>query len=864
MYQWLSDALQGPSTVITANRRLARVLRQEFARQQVQLDRSAWESPAIFSWQDWLAQTVQGATDQAELPARLNSHQSQLLWERCLQKEVGESAAGISSLVRLSRDAWQRMADWQVSIQEVARSAQSHDHRLFAAAAGRYLGILERESWVDDAGLGQLINRLLREGRTPRAGQVTFVGFDRARPLVSAIQEALTATGAEVRHAPERPTAARLELQCFESAEAEMRAAGAWARARLEDAPDESIAIIATSLEKQAQQAGHLVREGLVPGWQYAPASLAQAVNTSYGRKLGDYPAVSVALLLLNWLVRDVSSIELGHLLRTPMLGSASLGGRSRFELRLRQLPARRWTPAMVSSTFRGAGGGSAANEWLEMVAHLTTARRELQKRKRASPADWAIYIDEMLVACGWPGSDALSSFDFQLVNRWRDTLNDLARLDVISPSMDLKTAIRRLGVMATDAVFQPESDSSRVQLMGPLEASGAEFGAIWISGVTAANWPPAGNPSPLLARQLQRRFGMPDAEPSDTVDYAQNLLLHLGRAAPQVVCSYAKHEDDAEQSPSGLLAPLGPQSVTAQPDPGWHASLLATTGATVLAQETVPAMQEGERISGGAGVIQRQLNDPVSAFIAGRLGVAYLQAQAIGLPAPLRGNIIHDALHRLYIDTPSQRDIAAWSEEQLQSLISQAVDSAFGRHERNTDESLAQLLRLERTRIANLLREFVGVDGAREEFTIEAVEHQVSFAEADIQLQLRIDRIDRLNDGTLAILDYKTGAKRTLIDNTGQPKEIQLIAYALALDAAVSAVALVNVDSRAISFEGAGAGYAKSDDWETSLAAWKDLVRMACRAMSAGDVRINAAQGVQDARAFNLLTRYTELLRGD
>jgi len=863
MYQWLSDALQGPSTVITANRRLARVLRQEFARQQVQLKKGAWETPAIFSWQDWLLLTFQGATDQAELPARLNAHQSQLLWERCLQREIGDATAGISSLVRLSRDAWRRMADWQISIQDVARSAQSHDHRLFAAAAGRYLGILERESWVDDAGLGQLVHQLLIEGRTPSAGQVTFVGFDRASPLVGSVQEAITASGAEVRRAPERPLAERLELQCFESAEAEMRAAGAWARARLEDSPGDSIAIIATNLEQQAQQAGHLVREGLVPGWQYAPGTLAQAVNTSYGRKLGDYPAVSVALLLLNWLVRDLSSVELGHLLRTPLLGSDSLGGRSRFELRLRQLPARRWTPAMVSSTFRGADAGSAATEWLEMVAHLSTARRALQKKQRASPADWAIYIDETLVKCGWPGHDSLSSFDFQLVNRWRDTLNDLARLDVISPSMDLKTAVRRLGLMAADALFQPESDSSSVQLMGPLEASGAEFDAIWISGVTAANWPPAGNPSPLLARQLQRRFGMPDADPSDTVEYAQNLLLHLGRAARQVVCSYAKHEDDAEQSPSGLLAPLSSQAVVPQPDPGWHASLLATTGATVVSQEAAPAIQKGERISGGAGSIQRQLNDPASAFIAGRLGVPYLPVQATGLPAPLRGNIIHDALHRLYLGAPSQRDIAAWSDEQLQSLISKAIDSAFGRHERNNDESLAQLLRLERARIDNLLREFVRVDSEREEFAIAAVEHPVSFTEADVHLQLRIDRVDRLSDGTFAILDYKTGAKRTLIDSNGQPKEIQLIAYAMALDTAISAVALVNVDSRAISFEGAGRGYAKSDDWETSLAAWKDLVRSACRTMSAGDVRINAAQGVQDARPFNLLTRYTELLRG-
>ena len=60
MYEWLSDALQGPATVITANRRLARVLQQEYARRQVELEIDAWETPAILAWQDWLAVTVQG------------------------------------------------------------------------------------------------------------------------------------------------------------------------------------------------------------------------------------------------------------------------------------------------------------------------------------------------------------------------------------------------------------------------------------------------------------------------------------------------------------------------------------------------------------------------------------------------------------------------------------------------------------------------------------------------------------------------------------------------------------------------------------------------------------------------------------
>jgi len=860
MYEWLTDALQGPATVITANRRLARVLKDEYAQRQIEAGREAWASPAIYSWKDWLEARLLEATEQDKLPTRINSHQSQLLWERCLRKEFDEPRSGLAALVRLSRDTWQRLADWRVSIGEVARSAQTTDQKLFATVAGRYLGILQREHWVDDAGLGSLIDEMLRDGRATMKGRVTFVGFDRVRPVVSSIVEALGEMGCVVESAPSRSIAASVGLQSFDSADAEMRAAGAWAREQLAENPDCTIAIIVGNLEQVAERNARLLREGLVPGWQYAPADVARAVNVSYGRRLADYPAVSVAALLLQWLVRDLSAGEVSHLLRTSLLGATSTAGRSRLELRLRELPDRSWSPAMVSNALRGRDEDADSLQWLSVVASITKRRRELPSS--ASPAEWAVTIDEVLKAWQWPGAGTLSSVDFQLVNRWRELLNDLARLDLVSSAMTLRTAIRRIELMASDTVFQPESEDYAVQLMGPLEASGAEFDAIWIAGVNASHWPPAGNPSPLLSRRLQRQHNMPDADPDDTVAYARNLLLHLGSSASEVICSYPLTEDDAEQTPSDLLGGLSIEAQPAHSDPGWHASKLSQTGDTVEVDDAVPKILRGERVAGGAGTIQRQLADPFSAFVAGRLGVKHLPPQAIGLPPALRGNIIHDALCRLYADTPSRIDILAWADATLTARIEQSLSSAFARHERNTDAVLAELFRLERGRMTGLLRNFVSVDREREDFNIAFVEHEVDFAEADVSMQLRVDRIDRLPDDTLAILDYKTGAPRRFLTSDGQPREIQLIAYACALGGTVSAVALVNIDTRAVSFVGAGQTDTDEADWQQRLAGWKRLVENACKEMSDGDTRVNVAQGVKDARVFNLLSRYTELRR--
>jgi probable DNA repair protein len=855
MYDWLTDALAGNATVVTANRRLARVLQQEFAERQMASGKQAWASPRILSWPDWLDALLQEAGAQEDLPTRINHHHSALLWDRCLRKELQGDAAGIANLVRLARDSWQRLADWCVDIREVARHAQGVDQRGFAAAAGRYAGLLDHQAWFDDAGSAALVRELLDQGRISVAGDITFAGFDRNPPMFDRIKQSLERQGCDIREQAVA-TPASPALYAFDTSDAELRAAGSWARARLENEPRERIAVVVNNLERDADRLAGLVREGLLPGYRLSPQLPAEALNVSFGRKLLAYPAVSTGLLWLRWLVGDLQAIDIGHLMRSPLLGLAPIDGRARLELGLRALPDRAWSPAMVTAALRGKEKAPDAVDWLRRVAGLTRVRRDLPAT--ASPAEWALRFDEVLAAAGWPGKGSLNSDDFQLVNRWRALLNDLARMELVSSRMTKEKALNQLEGMAAETVFQPESDITRVQLLGPLEASGLEFDAVWLAGMTASEWPPHGNPSVLVSRRLQQEHGMPDAVPEDTVAYANRLLLRICAAAPVVVCSYPRTADDAEQSPSELLDIVAAERATPPPDPGWHAANWAGSVSLAIVDDRVPSVSKIERLTGGAGTLQNQLADPITAFIGGRLGVRVVDEQASGLPPLLRGNLVHDALYKLYFDKPSRDELTAWRD--LDERNARAVDFAFAKHERNTDAVLRKLLALERERVAGLLNEFIALDVARPTFRVAAVEQKLKLVEAGLEIKLRIDRIDQLPSGRVAIIDYKTGAEKKFLDSKGEPREIQLVAYACAVDEAVAALVLANVDSRAVGFHGAGEGFSDIEDWDERLAAWSDRVRGACQDIARGDVRISRRQSVEDARSLNLLTRFTEL----
>lgn len=855
MYGWLSRAGDEATHVVTASRRLARFLSNEYNLAQVEAGRLAWRTPVILAYGDWLATLYSTVQDDRDA-TRINAQQSRILWERVLRPHIRDPLINIGNLCRDAREAWQRIHEWRVPLSEIAGAARGVDQRIFAKAAADYQALLDANRWIDDATLpGALIVAIDSDAvALPQA--VSLAGFDRLTPAAEQLMDRLRERGISTETVA-TPAVRSAGLMPYESADAELRAAGAWARKELLEDPSRRVAIVVSGLEQDATRAGRFVREGFVPGWQYAGGAHAAAVNVSLGQRLASYPAIEVALLVLAWTSRELDGQEISILLRSPYLGLYPAPGRSRMELQLRDMPDRGWS---LGQHLRASPEESTdSRDWLARLSRLVELRKE--QPRAAAPSFWAQFANTVLDTVNWPGEHALDSADFQLVDRWRDLLNELARLELVVPEMSMSDAFAQLSAMAGESVFQPEVPGGVVQVMGPLEAAGMSFDRLWISGLTASQWPPPGRPLALVSRSLQREKGMPNAEPEDTIGYAERVLSRLIGSAETCVCSYAKSSADALQAPAALLDDMA----LVQPidDPGWHASALISHGnSRRVAKDRVPAVTENEKVRGGAGTLQWQITEPFSAFAYSRLGIGRLPSFVPGLTPRLRGNLVHAALHHLYEDRPTQDLIRAWNEDLLNEKVAAAIDKAFSNYERRVDHVLGQLLRLERARVARLLCDVVENDKQRQSFRVDAVEEQRDFECAGLALQLRIDRIDRYDDGSIAILDYKTGTTRRFLDANGDPRDFQVVVYAIAVPDSVSTLGLYNVDSRQTGLDASHRSAFDDDEWESQLRRWSETVARAAREFVAGDVRINAARSIADSRPLSLLSRIGELKR--
>jgi exodeoxyribonuclease-5 len=723
---------------------------------------------------------------------------------------------------------------------------------------------LSRNNWIDDDGLivelvRQLSDDPLQTSHS-RPASICMAGFDRISPALQALLELLKSSNVSITQASGNSSAGTIMTTSNFDQAAELRAAGAWARKQLLGDPDIRVAIICPELETNASQVLRLVREGFVPGWQVSSTQHRDAVDVSYGRPLADYPAIRVALMLLRWVHDGLRSREVSILLRSESIEAGSSADRCRLEQKLRRIPDRLWSPEDLLGVLSSSADDPGGNAWSKIVGNIAKTKKHY--REKASPAQWAERFDQVLTESGWPGARSPGSDEFQLLNRWRDLLNEFSGLQHVEPALGFAAAVARLTQLASDSIFQPEADHDVLPVLGVLEAAGMEFDKIWVSAFDTRHWPSSGNPLAFVSRQLQKDYGMPHATPQDTLEFSRHELKRLTHSASEVVLSWALFEGDVPLQVSPLLENLAVTGDANADDPGWYASTMSDSDLlNLVSEDPVPPVGNDEVVTGGAYTVQRQSSDPFSGFACGRLRVNDLQSFQAGLPARIRGSAIHSALSDLYSGHPSQIDLREWSESDWRKRAAQSARKSLRHLERSADTALLRIIEMERQRIEGIIFSLANEEKLRENFRVAMTEQMLEYSGHGIRLSLRVDRVDIMDDESALIIDYKTGTEKGLTNRNDELYDLQLMVYASALqkEYAIGGIGIVNLDTRKISFKTA----VKDEKWDERYARWGADTDAAIQAISRGDASVNMSLKSDQARPLSILSRIEELRRG-
>ena len=463
--------------------------------------------------------------------------------------------------------------------------------------------------------------------------------------------------------------------------------------------------------------------------------------DDSAGAPLGDTPAGRAMLLLAQVIAENAAPVPLIALLGHPAMGIGDaenpdraradwLDALRRFEDRLR---GPRPSPGL--GPLRVVAAKADVAEWWDGVA----ARLEpLMSGEEAPLADLLGDLARVLESfCGegiWAREDgrALGNFveDLRQQAQAAETVLDPGDLhDVLSDAME-RVAVR-----------PAYGGHPRVGVYGLLESRMARADLIICAGLNEGTWPGGSSPDPLLAPPVLRALGVPGAEFRIGLA-AHDLAGALG--APEVLLTRAHRDADGPAIPSrfflrikALLGDLADRHQEVELPALVHALRDADSAPPYPVPEPCPPA-EVRRVSISATSLDRLRSDPYQFYARSILHLSEIDPlDAVPSPA-WQGTLAHAILEEWHKQGGALTDLA---EKHLAAMDAHPLTRA-----------------LWEPRLMAALEWIANQVEAEADRRIVAVEEKGRHLFNGIEITGTADRIDRLSDGSYAIVDYKTG----------------------------------------------------------------------------------------------------------
>jgi exodeoxyribonuclease-5 len=170
---------------------------------------------------------------------------------------------------------------------------------------------------------------------------------------------------------------------------------------------------------------------------------------------------------------------------------------------------------------------------------------------------------------------------------------------------------------------------------------------------------------------------------------------------------------------------------------------------------------------------------------------------------------------------------------------------------------------------LIQLLERWLREERQRKPFTVISQEQEATVELGGLALKVRTDRVDRLDDGRLVVIDYKTGLAPSVTAWAGNRlAEPQLPLYAVTSEEPVAAVAFAQVKAEKRLFRGAAeekgllplSKHVALDN--STRTRWRDSLEATAREFLAGDARVDPQRGACGFCKLDSLCRKYELLQ--
>jgi len=882
------DAIDQQALIITANQRLCSKALEAWGQHQQADQLAQLKPPAIYSLSQWIDEqwfALQTLGNTASFQNVASKDQQRILWERVTQN-CGRMQT--EKLAKQASTALTYLHQWNLSPEAVKKNTHfvSDAHTTFLQWCDEYTTLLKKNQLITQEEQINLIITAFKEQQLTPVTQCYLVGFDDLSPLLSTLFDcAITGSLKKVSNSQQPKTLIRNN---FATAQDEINACAHWAKALLEKDANVRIGIISPELGQTRESIVYALTQVFEP--QHHGIDSAQTIlpfNISAGTPLGNTPLIADSLKLLGLLQHSFSFDDCCQWLYSPFWGKQAIDQKQRtrlagqlerleqFEITTNQL---RYYSQKITESMNNDSAHSLFNYFRKV--------HELQNTFsfNAKPSVWVERFLSFFDVLDWPGERSSDSMEYQQTQLWYQLLESFSGLDSVFGVLSVREAIKELGILARSTPFQAKVPDSPIQVLGILEGAGLQFTHCWVMGLNQQSWPPAPAPNPLLPFALQKEQQFPHASATRELEFARSLTDQYRQCAENIVMSYADHNEtgDIHWQPSQLIVDIARadtisasnHSKTSQQQPTLD-SVACQHGPQIPLNPNTPVP-----LKGGSSVLKAIAENPFDAFARFRLAARSIDQPVSGFSAKEQGIIMHQALASIWQTLGSQHQLLEYSDESLHDLVNSSVANGVNELQAKRRSQLHDTLcQLEIDRQSALISDWLEIEKQRPAFTVLHIEESFTLEIIGLSIDIRIDRIDQLADGSLLIIDYKTGSTSLNVWRAENPSDLQMPLYLLTQELPVSGIAFaqINVKGRLLkglhngeqAIENSKGFQAIGDNkldlpvtWEEAKQHWEKTIEQLLRGFANGETPIE----LKNTNGFNQdllpLNRFNEASR--
>ena len=625
----------------------------------------------------------------------------------------------------------------------------------------------------------------------------------------------------------------------FSRRESELRHCAQWAKNILSDNPSAHIGLISCDKELEQQQLELIFKDEFSPDEMFAGASNRAILNTNArDKKLLDAPIIYDALLLLG-LGRDQhTSEDICRLLQSPFLSCDEENNQNQLNLAA-YLQLKGSTSISSRELSYLAENDSTAYGCLPLASKLVKTRTEIRKIGNSGTSlQWGKTFEAILEIFDWPGT-VVSNHENTLLNQWENLLAEYKNAFHLVGPLSYSKALSNLRLLCSrDKQRSPFDSSIAISYYTASDAIGLEYDYIWFLGLNDQQWPEPLSPSPFLPYALQKSANVPGSHSDIQLSIATNQFEQLLNSARSAVhASYYTSDGDQNFRPSNFIRDFAEQAPAAEnatvkttkkraqntaiqlQDLSHKANKQLNTLSIVAVTDKSSRLSAKENIEGGANIISDQSACPFKAFAVNRLKARPIPRAETGLSKMARGTALHIALEYLFEKIGSHAELSSQNENMINDSCNHAAAKGIDWLGQNYRETMTpKFQKIEQKRIVKLLKRFIETEKTRPPFQVSVREQALSRQFDNFTLRVRIDRIDQLDDGAHALIDYKTGKYTASAKNwvEDRPEDMQLPLYhsiASSNDISpIDAVVVAHINAEKIGYSGIAATAKFSD----------------------------------------------------